>query len=200
MHLYSLAVSSSALYSIAVSIGLDMCLIPLCSSPQHPQPYFFLFKALLIFRSIALCHRQKSASILICQPNPAQQTIHVLTHIAALFKGGSTAFTPFCMRGSILAAPLSNLGVVCAKPLFHLGPHFAACAASRSSAPGRKNRRGTAEAVTATPPTTPLERVKDRAAGRAGMFAGGIRSCRSLLSEEEKAQMVGNGDLAEHSR
>lgn len=63
---------------------------------------------------------------------------------------------------------------MCEKPLFHRGPHLAACAASRSSAPGRKKRSGAADAVTATPPMTPLERAKDRAAGR-GMLMFVVR-------------------------
>jgi hypothetical protein len=61
-------------------------------------------------------------------------------------------------------------------PRFHRGPHFAAWAARRSSAPGRKKRRGAAEAVTATPPMMPLERAKDRAAGMGAML-GVDNSC-----------------------
>ena len=56
-----------------------------------------------------------------------------------------------------------------AKPLFHRGPHLAACAAKRSSKPGTKMRRGAAEAVTAAVPIRPLRLVKERAAGIRGM-------------------------------
>jgi len=92
------------------------------------------------------------------------------TYCAALFKGGSTNLTPFCSRGSTLAAWRSIAGVKYEKPLFHRGPHFAACAANRSSKPGSNMRRGAAEAVTATAPMAPWEREKARAFGMRVMF------------------------------
>jgi hypothetical protein len=61
------------------------------------------------------------------------------------------------------------------KPLFHRGPHFAACAANRSSKPGSSMRRGAAEAVTATAPMAPCEREKARAFGMRVMFVMVVR-------------------------
>jgi hypothetical protein len=87
------------------------------------------------------------------------------TYSAALFKGGSTAFTPFLTPGSTLTAPLCTTGVIRANPRFHRGPHFAACAAKRSSAPGMKKRRGEAVATPAAPTMMPVERVKVRGLG-----------------------------------
>ena len=106
-----------------------------------------------------------------CKPShqPAsphtQQTKQLNTYSAAPFNGGSTIFTPFFTPGSTFAAPRCTPGPTRANPRFHRGPHFAACAASRSSAPGTKKRRGAAEAVPATPTRRPVERVTERALG-----------------------------------
>jgi hypothetical protein len=73
--------------------------------------------------------------------------------------------TPFLTPGSTLTAPRCTTGDIRANPRFHRGPHFAACAAKRSSAPGMKKRRGEAVAMAPAPTMTPVERVKARACG-----------------------------------
>jgi hypothetical protein len=100
-----------------------------------------------------------------CQGNDHTQRVMKVTYRAALFKGGSTTFTPFLTPGSTLTALLCTTGDIRANPRFHRGPHFAACAAKRSSAPGMKKRRGEAVATPAAPTMTPVERVKVRALG-----------------------------------
>lgn len=85
------------------------------------------------------------------------------------------------MCGSTFAAWRCTEGVIRANPRFHRGPHFAACAANRSSAPGMKKRSGAAEAMPAPLTSTPVERVMVRALGiMAGDFVcgGGVTMVR----------------------
>ena len=82
------------------------------------------------------------------------------TYRAALFNGGSITFVAFFMPGSTRVCALCTAGDTRANPRFHRGPHFAACAAKRSSAPGMKKRRGEAVAKAPAPTMTPVERVK----------------------------------------
>lgn len=62
------------------------------------------------------------------------------------------------MPGCSLLTPFSIRGAICERLRSQRGPHLAACEARRSSAPGRKKKKGAAEAVTAAVPTVGMGR------------------------------------------
>jgi hypothetical protein len=83
------------------------------------QIYFLEAIIHLILRSIALLEHARLVEVHTTRPQ-------VSTYRDALFNGGSIALTLFRILGSILAAPRSSRGVMCANALVHRGPHFAA--------------------------------------------------------------------------
>lgn len=156
--------------NVYASIYVMPCHRPVSTSNLCPLPlatHLLLRRPLDIPLNISINRPTTNPSISLTSHqtciNP--QIICINTYKAALFKGGSMTCTLFFTPGSTLLAPCNTRLSKCSNPRFHLGPHFAACIEIRSSAPGRKNRSGAAEAVPARPTMRPVERVVERACG-----------------------------------